>query len=89
MTSAKNNAAQNEVDESPVEVKYKGITYVVPPALDLPVELLETEGELDVIRLMIGDEKYAEFRATQPTLRDLKNLGELLSDAAGFGELGN
>lgn len=87
--TAKNAAAKNEAREVPVEVEYKGITYIVPPALDLPVELLEADGELDVIRLIIGDEKYQEFRDSKPTLRDLKELGEKLSEAAGFGDMGN
>lgn len=87
--SKKTTEPAPEIPEGPKSVEYGGVLYMVPAALDLPVELLEADGELDVIRLILGDDQYKVFRETKPTLRNLKELGEMLADAAGFGEAGN
>lgn len=87
--SAAKNAAQSEATNEATSVEFKGVTYLVPPALDLPVEILEADNELGVLKEILGEEQYRAFRASKPTLRDLRELGDRVSDAAGFDSLGN
>lgn len=87
-TTRKPAAQAAEANDVPITVTFKDASYVVPAALDLPVEILEASNELEVLRAILGAEQYEAFRATKPTLRDLKDLGELVAEAAGFDDLG-
>ncbi|MFD8594552.1 hypothetical protein ACFV1L_06085 [Kitasatospora sp. NPDC059646] len=79
-------AAQAEATESPTVFEYLGIEFTVPPFLDIPMDLLEATDELEAVRIVIGESKWAEFRAARPTIRDFRNLSELINRAqAGSG----
>lgn len=83
-------ATEAKADEAEVRyVEYKDVKYEVPGPLDVSVDLLEAEGELDVIKAVLGDGQYTAWRATKPTLRDLREFGDKLVEAVGFDNLGN
>lgn len=76
------------LESEPTVIEYDGNEYEVPNALDLPVEILEVSSELEVLRVILGDDQYKVFRKTKPTLRKLKEFGEMVSEVAGFDDLG-
>jgi hypothetical protein len=81
-------AQKNEANDEPTVITFKGTEYLVPPALDLPIEIMEATGELEVLAIVLGDDQYKVFRDTKPTLRDLKAMSELVANAAGFDSMG-
>lgn len=87
-TNSRRVAQQAEAEATDTTVPFRGVDYVIPPALDLPIEIMEANGELEVLAVVLGDKQYKEFRATKPTLRDLRELSELVATAAGFDSLG-
>lgn len=79
-------AAEAEALEQPTTFEHAGVTFTVPHPLDLPLELLEAEDELEAVRLVVGDESWAAYRATKPTIRDFQALTEKVNTAqAGSG----
>lgn len=83
-TAAKKvEAAKAEATETPVTFEHAGITFTLPHPLDMPLDLLETEDEIYAARLMVGDEKWAEYKATRPTIRDFGDFTEKLTTAQG------
>jgi hypothetical protein len=83
------NETAPAVEEDQRFVMYKDVKYLVPGPLDVSVDLLEADGELDVVKSVLGDEQYAAWRATKPTLRELRSFGDELVKAVGFDDLGN
>jgi hypothetical protein len=90
-STAKNAAKAAEANEEPTggEFEYKGVTFAVPGPLDMPVEVLEAEDELSLIRAMVGPEQWAAFKNTRATVRDFKDFAVLVTETAGYGDLGN
>lgn len=77
-------------DTAPITFEFDGITYTLPHPLDFPLELLETDDELEATRLILGDEQWEAFRATNPTIRKFYDLTEAMSEARGRdGDEGN
>ena len=86
--SAAAEAVEAEALDKPIEIEFDGEVYVIPPPLDLPLEILEANDELTFVRLILGDEQYARFRSKPRKIRDLQRLGEALNKAV-FGDSGN
>ncbi|MFB8199392.1 hypothetical protein [Kitasatospora purpeofusca] len=80
------SAAKAEATETPTTFEHAGVTFVVPAPLDMPLELLEASSEVEAVRLIVGEDSWAEYRATKPTIRDFQALADLVSQAqAGSG----
>ncbi|WJV49916.1 hypothetical protein [Streptomyces flavofungini] len=83
-------AAKAEAIEGPVSFEHRGITFVLPHPLDMPIELLETDDEIEAVRLMLGDEQWQAYKATKPKVRDFGALVDAISEAqGGDNESGN
>ncbi|MCX4685471.1 hypothetical protein OG401_14305 [Kitasatospora purpeofusca] len=79
-------AAKAEATETPTTFEHAGVTFVVPAPLDMPLELLEVASEVEAVRLIVGEESWAEYRLTRPTIRDFQALADKVSSAqAGSG----
>ncbi|MGW3232471.1 hypothetical protein [Kitasatospora sp. NPDC001095] len=84
--ASKTAAVKAEATETPSSFEHAGVTFVVPAPLDMPLELLEAESELEAVRLIVGDEAWAEYRKTRPTIRDFQALADKVNQAqAGSG----
>ncbi|MER6912236.1 hypothetical protein ABT354_11230 [Streptomyces sp. NPDC000594] len=77
-----------EATHQPTTFEHGGVEYTVPAPLDMPVGLLDTEDEIEVIKLILG-EQWAVYKATGATIRDFQRLAEKVAVAAGFGDPGN
>ncbi|MFJ7907502.1 hypothetical protein [Kitasatospora sp. NPDC096204] len=83
--SPKTAAAKAEATDEPTTFEHAGITFSIPAPLDMPLEILEAESEVEAVRLIVGEEAWAEYRATRPTIRDFQALAERVNEAAGSG----
>ncbi|WP_382465722.1 hypothetical protein ACFIN9_24720 [Streptomyces noursei] len=81
--------AEAEAEAGPTTFEHRGITFEVPNALDMPLELLEAEDELTAVRLIVGDEQWAAYKATRPTIREFGEFADLVAKASGQGDSGN
>ncbi|WP_073782508.1 hypothetical protein [Streptomyces uncialis] len=89
-TAAAKKAEASVADASkPSTFDHRGITFEVPLPLDLPVGLLECEDEFEAIRLILGKEQWAAYKATGATIRDFQELATKVGEAQGFGDSGN
>lgn len=89
-TNAK--AQEAEANEEVRSFEYKGETYEVPSAFDLPWEILEAVQDQDapaILKGVLGDEQSARWLAGKPTIREGMEFLEKALEAAGFDELGN
>jgi hypothetical protein len=85
-TAPKTAAAEAEATEQPTKFTFLGIDFEVPPAKKIPLELLFAEDELDAVKIIIGEDKWAEFRAKRPTIGDFQELSAKVNEAsAGSG----
>ncbi|MFJ5066531.1 hypothetical protein ACIQC7_08955 [Kitasatospora sp. NPDC088556] len=75
-------AAEAEATETPVTFEHAGLTFTVPPPLDLPLDLLDAKSEMEAVRLIVGDEVWTKYRATRPTIRNFQALAEKVNEAA-------
>ncbi|ARX87889.1 hypothetical protein SMD44_07371 [Streptomyces alboflavus] len=77
------DAAKAEALEQPVIFEHRGLTFELPHPLDMPLELLETDDEVEAVRLMLGDEQWQAYKATKPRVRDFGALVDAISEAQG------
>ncbi|MEV2279181.1 hypothetical protein AB0I72_26730 [Nocardiopsis sp. NPDC049922] len=85
-------AQNNEANEGMATVEFKGDTYTVPSALDLPWEILEAiraNNESAILAGVLGDDQLAQWREHRPTIREGLDFLEKLLNAIGFDDLGN
>ncbi|MFE0773914.1 hypothetical protein [Streptomyces sp. NPDC058861] len=75
--------------EAGTAFEHRGLTFEVPHPLDLPVGLLECEDEVEAVRLIVGPEQWAAYKASGATIRDFQELSAKLSQAQGFDHSGN
>jgi len=73
-------------EAGPVSFEHDGVTYTVPQALDIPLDLLEAEDELTAMRIILGDDQWSAYRATKPTIRNFQALTEKISTAQAGSE---
>ncbi|MFI5865849.1 hypothetical protein [Streptomyces sp. NPDC051546] len=80
----KASAAKAEaLEEGPVTFEHAGITFEVPHPLDFPLEVLETDDEFEACRLIVGEDQWAAYKETRPTIRDFGVFAQKLSEAQG------
>ncbi|MFF4223190.1 hypothetical protein ACFYZH_10030 [Streptomyces abikoensis] len=86
-------AKKAEATNAPSEFEFKDVTYVVQSKKKLPLALLEAieedRGEIQIVRAIVGQEQWAAFKASDPTIEDFEEFAALVSEAAGFGDTGN
>ena len=79
-------ARKAEATDKTVTVEQCGVTLQIPVGDNIPLEavLAFTAGnDFEGTRHLIGDQQWAAFLATKPTLADYNELGEKLKEAAG------
>lgn len=80
-------AIKAEAQSTYTEVEYDGETYSVPPTMEWDLDVLEAleDGQIvKAVRALLGEEQYAKFKSTKPTVADLNALFEEIGKAAGF-----
>lgn len=85
-------AQEAEANNEVTDVEFKGETYEVPSALDLPWEILVAVRERDESAIMegvLGEEQHAKWISTKPSIRDGLDFLEKVMEAVGFDDLGN
>lgn len=94
-TTRKVSTAQDAQKDEALEVAepkvitYNGKEYTIPGPLDVGVGILEAEGELALLKAILGDEQYEAWRATSPTLRTMREFSDIVVEAVGFDNTGN
>jgi len=83
MPTTKTAALESEATAKPTTFEHQGNTYTVPDPLDFPLAVLSAEDELSIVRLILGDEQWAAFEATKPTIRQFQELAELVDGSTG------
>ena len=82
-STKKVEAAKAEATREPTFFTHRGIEFRVPHPLDFPLELMETDDEIEAARLILGDEQWAAYRETKPSIGDFYELSQAMSDANG------
>lgn len=84
-----------EIEASGVEtvtVGHNGVKYLVPAARrDAPMEVLEQfeDGNtVSALRVLLGPDQWAAFKATKPTIGDVHDLLNAWYAAIGLGSSG-
>jgi len=71
-----------------VTVSWRGTTYTLPTADDFPLDALEAEENgktLTALRLILGDEQYATWRADARTAGDAEEFSTHIMRELGAG----
>ncbi|MFI9202632.1 hypothetical protein [Streptomyces sp. NPDC053048] len=77
-------AAEAEATGGTITFDYNGLTFEVPGAPDdFPLAAIMADDEFTAISLMLGDEQWAAYMKTGPTLRDFRALVNAMSLAQG------
>lgn len=75
-----------------IDITHKGVTYTLPAARrDAPIELaeaLERDEMTAAVRALMGDEQWARFKATKPTIGDRNDIFDAWIAAIGLGSTG-
>ncbi|MYR95462.1 MULTISPECIES: hypothetical protein [unclassified Streptomyces] len=70
--------------------EHREVTFTVRPVGKYPVAVLETDDEVEVLKLILGKDQWAAYLNTEPTLDDLPEFLEKFSTTAGGdAEAGN
>ncbi|XMN06953.1 hypothetical protein ACK8N7_13325 [Streptomyces griseobrunneus] len=70
--------------------EHRDVTFTVRPVGKYPVAVLETDDEVEVLKLILGKQQWAAYLDTEPTLDDLPEFLEKFSvTAGGDDEAGN
>lgn len=85
MATAKKTASPlvAEATEAIAKFEHRGIEFEVPEPKDFPLEVLEAESEVEIMRLVLGAEQWAKCKATKPTVGDFRELVDKVNDASG------
>jgi hypothetical protein len=82
-------ATKTKPKETPgVTVSWRGTTYTLPTADDFPLDALEAEENgktLTALRLILGDEQYATWRADARTAGDAEEFSTHIMRELGAG----
>lgn len=73
-------------------VSFKGETFEVKPAKDLPFEFLEaieSYAPVKIVSTVLGDEQMATVRKVGATVEEFMKLAEDVLEAVGIDSLGN
>lgn len=79
----KNEAAEAEAVLSPTYFTHAGIEFEVPHPRNFPLRLLKTDDEIEAVQLILGDEQWAKYEDTNPTVGDFYDLSKAMSEAQG------
>ena len=88
-------AAQAAADESQragIPFLLRGESFVVPSALDWPIEAqieLGKENLGEGLRIMMGDDEWERLLTVKPTIGELRALFQHVAKVNGVGDLGN
>ena len=74
---------ESEATGSPVSFEHRGLLFTVPAPLDYPLAVLEARSEVEIVRLVVGEDQWAAYVATSPTVRDFQALVEKVNETAG------
>ncbi|GAA2843898.1 hypothetical protein Acy02nite_68460 [Actinoplanes cyaneus] len=87
MPASKTAAARAEATDQPTTFVYDGETYTIAPSKDWDLDALDAmeEGQIvKPVKLILGTEQWATFKAKRRTIGDLNDMFEALQKAAGL-----
>jgi hypothetical protein len=79
-------AAKNEATSSAVPFTFDGVEYTIAPSMSWDLDALEAfenDRIAACVRLILGTDQWAAFRAKPRTVGDLNALFEAMQKAAG------
>lgn len=79
---------KNDATGQPVSVEYNGATYMVEPADNWDIEVLEAVDAQKMtvaLNALLGDEQYKAFRAANRKVRSLGEFFEAMGEATAAG----
>ncbi|MFE5092085.1 hypothetical protein ACFRCI_17270 [Streptomyces sp. NPDC056638] len=79
-------AQKAEATNEGLSFEHRGVTFDVLPVLKYPVAVLDTDDEIEVLKLVLGRDQWAAYLATEPTLEDLPEFLEKFATAQGGGD---
>ncbi|WP_145500873.1 hypothetical protein [Streptomyces sp. CFMR 7] len=86
---AKVDAQKAEALDQGRSFEHRGVAFQVIPVKKYPVAVLDTDDEVDVLKLILGKDQWAAYLETEPTLEDLPEFLEKFSAVQGGDETGN
>ncbi|MFF1812388.1 hypothetical protein ACFVXW_25305 [Streptomyces sp. NPDC058251] len=81
-------ATKNDATGTPTPVEFNGDTFLVPPADDWDIDVLEAIDDqrmTHALKALLGDDQYATFRKTNRKVADLGKFFEVAGKAVGAG----
>ncbi|MGN7135805.1 hypothetical protein [Streptomyces pseudogriseolus] len=89
-STKKVEAAAAEAKHEAVTFEHRGLTFSIPHPTQFPLEVLMTDDELVATQLILGDEQWAAYLSTRPTIADFGELAKAMAEAqGGDDETGN
>ncbi|WP_333731763.1 hypothetical protein [Streptomyces sp. IBSBF 3010] len=81
-------ATKNDATGTPTPVEFNGDTFLVPPADDWDIDVLEAIDDqrmTHALKALLGDDQYATFRKTNRKVADLGKFFEVAGKSVGAG----
>ncbi|MET8880557.1 hypothetical protein [Streptomyces rubiginosohelvolus] len=81
-------ATKNDVTGTPSAVAFNGETYMVPPAEEWDIDVLEAIDDQRIthaVKALLGEDQYATFRKSNRKVADLGQFFEVAGKAVSAG----
>ncbi|MFI2909459.1 hypothetical protein ACG2OD_14580 [Streptomyces sp. PDY-4] len=75
-----------EATKGQATFKHRGLTFSLPHPKDFPLQVLMVDDELVATQLILGEDQWAAYLATAPTIEDFGTLARKMSEAQGGDE---
>ncbi|MEU9707994.1 hypothetical protein AB0E21_05160 [Streptomyces sp. NPDC047967] len=83
---AKVEAMKAEALNTGLTFEHRGVNFTAVPVRKYPVAVLDTNDEVEILKLVLGAEQWAAYLGTEPTLEDLPEFLEKFAVATGGDE---
>lgn len=87
--TAKTTAKKAEAENVETTFEYDGVTYTVPAPRDVDMDVLEAETEVEMIRLILGEKQWQNFRSVKRTVGDFREFADMVAESRGMDDAGN
>ncbi|MDQ1016694.1 hypothetical protein [Streptomyces afghaniensis] len=76
-------AAAAEATETFASFEHRGLTFKFPHPKHFPLEVLMTDDEIVATQLILGEDQWAAYLSTRPTIEDFGEFARKMGEAQG------
>lgn len=82
-TAKKVAAVAAEATDAFATFEHRGLTFILPHPKKFPLEVLMTDDEIVATQLILGEDQWAAYLGTRPTIEDFGDLARKMGEAQG------